>query len=72
VVARNAGRRPIHGAAAGFIDHVCYTISNWDEARVTAGLKETVSHTCNGPKRDVSIRSTIRCSSPTAKKKSVK
>jgi catechol 2,3-dioxygenase-like lactoylglutathione lyase family enzyme len=42
VVARNArataNPRP---AASGVVDHVCYTISNWDEARVTAGLKET-------------------------------
>ena len=42
LVARNA-RAPANPrpTASGFIDHVCYTISNWDEARVTAGLKET-------------------------------
>jgi len=41
LVARNA-RAPANPRppAAGFIDHVCYTISNWDETRVTAGLKE--------------------------------
>ena len=42
LVARNA-RAPANPRppAAGVVDHVCYTISNWDEARVTAGLKET-------------------------------
>ena len=42
VVARNARAtaNPRPPAARG-VDHVCYTISNWDETRVTAGLKET-------------------------------
>ena len=31
-------RRP---PASGFIDHVCYTISNWDDKRVDEGLKES-------------------------------
>jgi len=42
VVARNAttpaNPRP---PATGFIDHVCYTISNWDDKRVDEGLKES-------------------------------
>lgn len=38
VVARTAGpsTRP---PAQSVIDHVCYTIANWDDARVDAGLK---------------------------------
>jgi catechol 2,3-dioxygenase-like lactoylglutathione lyase family enzyme len=38
IVARNAAANPPAPARA-VIDHVCYTISNWDDARVNAGLK---------------------------------
>ena len=38
VVARNQGaNRKVQGTA--FIDHVCYTIPNWDDKKVEAGLK---------------------------------
>ena len=42
LVARNA-RAPANPRppATGFIDHVCYTISNWDDKRVDEGLKES-------------------------------
>jgi hypothetical protein len=36
VASGSAGARP---GAEAVIDHVCYTIANWDEARVRATLK---------------------------------
>jgi len=40
MVVRNAtGAVPQPGP--GFVDHFCFTIPNWDDARVQAGLKET-------------------------------
>jgi catechol 2,3-dioxygenase-like lactoylglutathione lyase family enzyme len=38
VVARNQGANPKRQGTA-FIDHVCYTIPNWDDKKVEAGLK---------------------------------
>ena len=38
---RNPPAKPRPQPAGAFIDHYCFTIANWDEARVTAGLKET-------------------------------
>lgn len=38
IVARTAGANPAAPARA-VVDHVCYTIPNWDDARVNAGLK---------------------------------
>ena len=38
IVARNAGTT---SDAVAVVDHVCYTISNWDEAKVRAALKAT-------------------------------
>ena len=38
IVARNASANPPAPARA-VVDHVCYTISNWNDARVNAALK---------------------------------
>jgi len=38
IVARNAPANPPAPARA-VVDHVCYTISNWNDARVNAALK---------------------------------
>ena len=40
VVARNSPANPRPQAQA-FVDHICYTIPNWDDARVDAALKAT-------------------------------
>jgi hypothetical protein len=39
IVARNAGDTPARPAAQAYIDHYCYTLSNWDEARVRGAIK---------------------------------
>jgi catechol 2,3-dioxygenase-like lactoylglutathione lyase family enzyme len=43
IVARNASNRnnPRPQPQGAFIDHYCFTISNWDQTRVSAGLKES-------------------------------
>jgi hypothetical protein len=42
VVARTS-RPPVNPrpAAQSFVDHVCYTIPNWDDGRVNAALRAT-------------------------------
>ena len=40
VVPRNPPATP-RPAAQAFVDHICYTIPNWDDARVDAALKAT-------------------------------
>ena len=40
VVARTATPNP-RPPAQSAVDHICYTISNWDESRVNAVLQET-------------------------------
>jgi hypothetical protein len=40
IVARNAGDTPNNRPPANaYVDHYCYTLSNWDEARVRAAIK---------------------------------
>ena len=39
LVARNFGANQSHQPGPSQVDHICYTIPNWDDARVTAALK---------------------------------
>src|SRR5258708_28588389 len=42
IVARNPSPTPANRPPAqAYVDHYCYTLSNWDEARVRAAIKPT-------------------------------